>query len=79
MPRPKKESELTPTQKFAKELDRFEEQNRSYEETVPKCEHCGGRPGYNPVTGIELRKGHFSTCLTLQDRRAMVTTFNTSL
>ncbi len=30
---------------------------------VPEaCEECGGKPGYDPNTGIELKQGHFSSC-----------------
>ena len=71
--------DLTPSQKFQIAESNFVEQNRAYEETVKACEHCGGRPGYNPVTGVQLKKGHYSSCVTQQDKRAMVTTYNTSL
>ena len=26
------------------------------------CEECGGKPGYNEGTGIELKQGHYSSC-----------------
>ena len=29
---------------------------------VVSCEECGGKPGYDPQTGIELKQGHFSSC-----------------
>jgi hypothetical protein len=28
------------------------------------CPRCGGRPGYNPATGVELKTGHTYNCLT---------------
>ena len=26
------------------------------------CEECGGKLGYDPNTGIELKQGHYSGC-----------------
>lgn len=26
------------------------------------CKECGGKPGYDPQTGIELKQGHYSSC-----------------
>lgn len=26
------------------------------------CEECGGRPGYDPSSGIDLKQGHYSSC-----------------
>lgn len=28
----------------------------------PVCPECGGKPGYDPASGIELKQGHFSFC-----------------
>ena len=33
-------------------------------EAQPACVHCGGRPGRNPETGIEVRGGHRATCIS---------------
>lgn len=38
-----------------------------FEEDAPQveseaCEECGGKPGYDPGSGIELKQGHFSSC-----------------
>ena len=26
------------------------------------CPICGGTPGYNTSTGVELKQGHYSSC-----------------
>jgi hypothetical protein len=26
------------------------------------CEECGGKLGYDPNTGIDLKQGHYSSC-----------------
>lgn len=26
------------------------------------CEECGGKPGYDPQTGINLKQGHYASC-----------------
>ena len=26
------------------------------------CPDCGGRPGYDPETGVELKNGHHESC-----------------
>ena len=31
-------------------------------EAQPACSECGGRPGRNPQTGIELHDGHYARC-----------------
>jgi len=40
--------------------------SESLDETPPPvpeaCEECGGKPGYDPVSGIELKQGHYSSC-----------------
>jgi len=28
----------------------------------PACPSCGGRPGYNPLSGITIRDGHRASC-----------------
>lgn len=38
-----------------------------YSDDVPPaapeaCEECGGKPGYDPQSGIELKQGHYSSC-----------------
>lgn len=33
----------------------------SWEAQTP-CAECGGRPGVNPATGVELRQGHYLGC-----------------
>lgn len=29
---------------------------------VEACEECGGKLGYDPTTGIDLKQGHYSSC-----------------
>jgi hypothetical protein len=33
----------------------------SWYDQVP-CDECGGRPGYNPATGVENKQGHRLGC-----------------
>lgn len=74
----RKAPEQTPAQKFHAEEEVFDAANQQYNASVEACKHCGGRKGYNPVTGVELKKGHHASCITLADKRAMVTTYNTN-
>lgn len=32
------------------------------------CPKCGGRPGYDPLSGVELKDGHTYNCLTRATR-----------
>lgn len=31
-------------------------------EAQEACPECGSRPGYNPITGVEIKDGHTYIC-----------------
>ena len=38
-------------------------------EAQKPCPKCGARPGWNPVTGVEVITGHRNSCLEHPDNK----------
>ena len=59
---PKKVDEVVLLDPRLKAMQDFDADAAAYAEAQEKCPECGGYPGYNPITGVELKDGHRAGC-----------------